>query len=98
MLCDTEGQYRGVISHVQLEANKDRAFKYLPADVRAEFQALYGQGWEAIFSEPASTPVQQAKALHAKWLAEVEQRISALRVAKAGKGRELTQRQAGISR
>jgi hypothetical protein len=43
-------------------------------------------GWEAIFSQPAGTP----KALHAKWPSEVELRISALRAAKGGKGRDLT--------
>src|SRR5262245_10437804 len=80
-----------------LKRTKSGAFKArkaLPADIKADYQVLYGPGWEAIFSRPAGTPVRQAKEDHLKWLAEVEQRISALKAGKAGKGRDLTQREA----
>lgn len=33
------------------------ARKALPTDVKAEYQALYGPAWEAIFSAPPNTPV-----------------------------------------
>jgi integrase len=76
--------------------------KAIPASIRAEYQRLYGQGsrsrskfaWEAIFSEPASTPFHRAKALHAEWLALVNRRIEALNGARASEGVELSQRDA----
>jgi hypothetical protein len=33
-----------------------KARKGIPADVRAEYQALYGPGWEVKLTIPASTP------------------------------------------
>jgi integrase len=89
----TEVSFR-VSSLKRTKSGAFRARKAIPVALRAAYQATYGQSWEVIFSAPASTPVQQAKASHAKWLAEVELRISALRNAKAGKGRHLTQREA----
>ena len=70
------------------------ARKGIPKDVRGEYQRLYGPGWEAKLSLPAKTPVQQAKAQHQDWSAEVETRIAAIRAAAKGEGHPLTQRQA----
>ena len=70
------------------------ARKGIPKDVRGEYQRLYGPGWEAKLSLPAKTPVQQAKAQHQDWSAEVETRIAAIRAAAKGEGQPLTQRQA----
>jgi integrase len=71
-----------------------KARKRLPADVRSEYQALYGPAWEVKLHIPAGTPWDKAKAEHAAWLAQVEGRIAALRACKGGKGVDLTQRQA----
>ena len=62
--------------------------------MRGEYQRLYGPGWEAKLSLPAKTSVQQAKAQHQDWSAEVETRIAAIRAAAKGEGQPLTQRQA----
>jgi hypothetical protein len=78
----TEGQYRAMFRVSSLQRTETGAFKArkaIPADVRDDYQVLYGQRWEAIFTAPASTPAQRVKALHAAWLAEVERRIAALR-------------------
>jgi hypothetical protein len=66
-----------------------------PQAVWVEYQRLYGPGVEAIFWSPAGTAAQQAKAVYAEWQALIERRITALREAGAGKGHDLTQRQAG---
>ena len=70
------------------------ARKVIPQDVRAEYQRVYGQGWEVKFSAPAGTPPAQAKALHNEWLAETENRFSAIRAEQRGEGRPLTIREA----
>jgi hypothetical protein len=59
-----------------LRREKSGAFKArkgIPADVRAEYQALYGRpqarskvAWEAIFYAPAGTQPQKAKTAHAE--------------------------------
>src|SRR5258706_107386 len=89
----TEVSFR-VSSLKRTKSGAFRARKAIPVALRAAYQAAYGQSWEVIFSAPPCTPVPQAKALHGKWLSEVELRISALRDVKAGKGRDLTQREA----
>ncbi len=70
------------------------ARKGIPRDVQAEYQRLYGQAWEAKFSAHARTPVAEAKAQHNEWLAEIENRIAAIRAAQRGEGRPLTIREA----
>jgi integrase len=87
-----------------LRREKSGAFKArkgIPADVRAQYQALYGRpqarskvAWEAIFYAPAGTPPQKAKTAHAEWLALVESRVAILRQQKLGAGVDLSQRQA----
>jgi hypothetical protein len=66
----------------------------IPADVRDDYQALYGKRWEELFHRPASLPLPKAKADHAEWIAEIESRISALRAKQRGDGHDLTQREA----
>jgi hypothetical protein len=69
--------------------------KAIPQAVRVEYQRLYGPGREAIFWAPAGTTPQRAKAGYAEWQALIERRVTALREAGAGRGQDLTQRQAG---
>jgi integrase len=69
--------------------------KRLPADVRLEYQALYGgPAWEVKATIPAGTSPEKAKALHAAFHGLVDGRIAAIRASKGGKGVDLTQRQA----
>jgi integrase len=72
---------------------KDR-IRLVPEDVRLEYQALYGPGWEEKFHRAADTPPDKSRAEHAAWAAKVRQRIAALRASKGSKGIDLTQRQA----
>jgi hypothetical protein len=63
-----------------LRREKCGAFKVrkgIPADVRAEYQALYGRPQAR--SKVAATPLQKAKTAHAEWLALVESRVAILR-------------------
>ena len=72
--------------------------KRLPADVRLEYQALYGgPAWEVKATIPAGTPLEKAKALHAAFYALIDGRIAAIRASKGGKGVDLTQREADRS-
>jgi hypothetical protein len=72
-----------------------KARKRIPADVRVEYQAIYGPTWEAKLTIPAGTPPQRAKVIHAEWLAEVEGRVATIRAGKIPNGAaDLTQRQA----
>jgi hypothetical protein len=68
--------------------------KGIPKDVRAEYQRLYGQRWEAKLTLPAGTRPQDAKVRISEFSAEVESQIAAIRAAQRGEGRSLTQRQA----
>jgi integrase len=66
--------------------------KGIPKDVRAEYQRLYGQRWEAKLSLPAGA--KDAKVRISEFTSEVERRIATIRAAKRGEGQSLTQRQA----
>jgi hypothetical protein len=68
--------------------------KGIPKDVRAEYQRLYGQRWEAKLTLPAGMKPQEAKVRLSEFSAEVESRIEAIRAARRGVGQSLTQRQA----
>jgi hypothetical protein len=68
--------------------------KGIPKDVRADYQRLYGAGWEAKFTVPAGTPKHEAKVRISEWTAEVETRIASLRTARNGEGQSLTKRNA----
>jgi integrase len=79
----------------RLRSGAYRARKAIPVDVRAEFRAIYGQSWEVIFHADPATPLARVRSQYASWLALVEGQIAALRAAKGGVGRTLSQREAG---
>jgi hypothetical protein len=60
--------------------------KGIPKDVRAEYQRLYGQRWEAKLTLPAGTRPQDAKVRISEFSAEVESQIAAIRAAQRGEG------------
>jgi hypothetical protein len=65
--------------------------KGIPKDVRADYERLYGQRWEAKLTLPAGT--KDAKVRISEFTSEVESRIATIRAAKRGEGQSLTQRQ-----
>ncbi|SFU87246.1 hypothetical protein [Bradyrhizobium arachidis] len=66
------------------------ARKGIPADVREEYQRLYGVRREAHLKLPAGTPRPEAKARLGEWAAEIETRIATLRAQRNGEGQPLT--------
>jgi hypothetical protein len=70
------------------------ARKGIPKDAQAEYDRLYGQGWEAKVTLPATLKASEAKARHAAWVAEVERRIDAIRAQQRGERQSLNQKQA----
>jgi hypothetical protein len=70
------------------------ARKVIPKDVREDYAALYGMGWEEKLSLAAGTPPHEARAQYGEWLSEIETRIGALRAAKNGERQPLTRRNA----
>ncbi len=62
------------------------ARKAIPKDVRADYQRLYGAGWEAKLTLPAGTPTSVVKTRHGEFVAEVETRIESNRAARRGEG------------
>ncbi len=64
--------------------------KGIPKDVRADYERLYGPGWEAKLTLPAGTPPQEAKVRIGEFTAEIETRIATIRAAKKGEGQALT--------
>jgi integrase len=68
--------------------------KGIPKDVRAEYQRLYGQRWEAKLTLPAGMRPQEVKVRVSEFTATVETQIASIRAAQRGEGRSLTQRQA----
>ncbi|MGY4356081.1 hypothetical protein ACVWZR_005133 [Bradyrhizobium sp. i1.3.1] len=65
------------------------ARKGIPADVRDDYERLYGVRWEAQLRIPSGTPIPFAKSQHGEWLAEIETRIAALRAHRNGEGQPL---------
>lgn len=81
--------------HLQQQANGSwRARKRLPKAVGQDYAALYGQRSEALFYAPAGTAPSEAKRLFNEWIAEVENRIDAIRRRQRGEGQSLTRMQA----
>jgi hypothetical protein len=78
----------------RLKSGAFSARKVIPKDVRDEYCARFGGGWEERFYAKAGTPVGEAKRALNDWLAEIERRIAAIRDDAAGKGRSLTSREA----
>jgi hypothetical protein len=68
--------------------------KGIPEPVRADYQRLYGQRWEAKLTLRAGMKRQEAKVRISEWTAEIESRIAAIRAAQRGEGQSLTLRQA----
>jgi hypothetical protein len=68
--------------------------KAIPKDVRADYERLYGQRWEAKLTLPAGMKPQEAKVRIGEFTATVETQIAAIRAAQRGEGQSLTQRQA----
>jgi integrase len=68
--------------------------KGIPKDVQAEYAKLYGQGWEAKLTLSASLRPTEAKARHAEWLSEIENRITTIRARLRGERQSLSQKQA----
>ncbi|UFX44448.1 hypothetical protein HAP47_0036580 [Bradyrhizobium sp. 41S5] len=66
------------------------ARKGVPADVRDEYERLYGVRWEAQLRLPGDIPKHEAKKQLAEWTADVETRIATLRAHKKGEGQPLT--------
>jgi hypothetical protein len=66
----------------------------IPKDVRADYERLYGQRWEAKLTLPAGTKPQEAKVRISEFTATAETQIAAIRAAQRGEGQSLTQRQA----
>jgi integrase len=67
--------------------------KVIPKDVRAEYQRLYGQQWEAKLTLPAGMKPQETKVRISEFTTTVETQIAAIRAAQRGEGQSLTQRQ-----
>jgi hypothetical protein len=68
-----------MVSLLQDSKGNYRARKRLPEDVREEYARQYRAGFEAKKTWPASTPRKVVERLFHEWLAEVEQRIAAIR-------------------
>jgi hypothetical protein len=66
----------------------------IPKDVADDHGRLYGQRHEVKLYLPASTSEQEAKQLHAEWIATNLSRVKAIRAARDGTGLSLTQREA----
>ncbi len=80
----------GLASMTRANSGAYSVRKAIPADVRDEYERLYGQRWEAKLRLPASMRPQEAKAKQAEFLATVETRIQAFRHAKTGRTRSLS--------
>jgi integrase len=78
----------------RLKSGAFSARKVIPKDVRDEYCALFGGGWEERFYAKAGTSIGDAKREMNEWLAEIERRIAAIRDEAAGRGRSLTRREA----
>jgi integrase len=68
--------------------------KGIPKDVRADYERLYGQKWEAKLTLPAGTKPQEVKVRTGEFMAKVETQIEAIRAAQRREGQSLTRRQA----
>jgi integrase len=78
----------------RLKSGAFSARKVVPKDVREEYRARFGGGWEERFYAEAGTRVGEAKGAMSDWLAVIEARITAIRDNAAGRGRPLTSREA----
>ncbi len=70
------------------------ARKVIPKDIRAEYAARYGVGWEEKFHRKSEISEHEAKARFGEWLAEIETRIGQLRATKAAGPQPLSRQNA----
>jgi integrase len=68
--------------------------KIIPEDVRSEYRATYGRGWEERFHLGPEHTAQSAKVAFSEWQADIDNRIAMLRAKQRGEGHDLTQREA----
>jgi hypothetical protein len=68
--------------------------KRIPEAIRAAYAAAFGPAWEAKFSRPATLGERDARAAHAEWLAQVENRINLVTAEVQGRGVDLSHKQA----
>jgi hypothetical protein len=68
--------------------------KEIPADVRKAYREAHGVSQEERFRRKSSMPVERAKQELREWDATISGRINALRAARNGEGRSLSQREA----
>jgi hypothetical protein len=78
----------------RLKSGAFSARKSIPKDVRGEYRALFGGGWEEQFYAEAGTELGDAKRALNEWLAAIEARIAAIRAGAGGEGQSLTHREA----
>jgi len=62
----------------RLNSGACSARKVIPKDVREEYCALFGGGWEERFYVNAGTSLGEAKRALNDWLGEIERRISVI--------------------
>jgi hypothetical protein len=75
--------------------NKRGLARYaIPADLRDEYQRLYGKRREERWRCPQGTSPAQCKRLYSEWVAEIAGRVEAIRAAMRGDGIDLSQTQA----
>jgi hypothetical protein len=77
-----------------LKSGAITARQVIPADVREEYQRLYGKGWEERWRADPGTSRAEQKRQYAEWYAEVWRRIEAIRAAKRGDGIDLSRKDA----
>jgi hypothetical protein len=66
------------------------ARQVIPADVRDEYQRLYGKTWEERWRADTGISIAEQKKSYAEWYAEVWRRFEAIRAGKRGDAIELT--------
>ena len=76
------------------DSGRQVARKAIPADVRDEYQRLFGPAWEAKLRLPGTVSQAEARVRVMEWQAEVEARIEAIRSRQRGEGQALTPKQA----
>jgi hypothetical protein len=97
LLSNTKGQYKMAFRMATLKSTKGGGYHSrigIPRDIRGDYQALYGRGWEEQFRLPQGHSAQRARVLFSAWQADIESRIATLRAKQRGEGRDLTRREA----
>jgi hypothetical protein len=77
-----------------LKSGVDFARQAIPADVRDEYQRLFGKRREERWRAEPGRPVGERKRLYGEWVGEFYRRIEAIRAAKRGDGIDLNRKDA----